>query len=192
MKIKFDAPGWEFKDGQFWLCLRIPTESRPMARNFSQTARTAFYDADIKLHRERRSLDANAYFWALCGKLAEVTRIPKNDIYKEYIKEIGGNFEILPVRLDAVERFIEAWGNAGLGYVCDRTGSSKLCGYENIICYYGSSTYDTAQMSRLIDLVVYDCQSQNIEVLPPQKLAAMMEDWTNAQTNKSAGNQQGG
>lgn len=191
MKIKFDKPGWEFKDGEFWLRLRIPTESRPMARNFAQTARTAFYDADVKLHRERRSLDANAYFWALCGKLAEVTRIPKNDIYKEYIKEIGGNFEILPIRLDAVDKFIEAWGNAGLGYVCDRTGSSKLKGYENIICYYGSSTYDTAQMSRLIDLVVYDCKSQDIETLPPQKLAAMLEDW-NAQKNKSTGDQQGG
>lgn len=192
MKIKFDASRWEFKDGQFWLCLRIPTESRPMARNFAQTARDAFYDADIKLHRERRSLDANAYFWALCGKLAEVTRIPKTDIYRQYIKEIGGNCEIYPVRLEAVERFIEVWGKAGLGYVCDRTGSSEYEGFENIICYYGSSTYDTAQMSRLIDLVVQDCIAQGIEVLPPHKLAAMMEEWTNAQTDKSTSNQQSG
>lgn len=191
MKIKFDASRWEFKDGQFWLCLRIPAESRPMARNFAQTARDAFYDADIKLHRERRSLDANAYFWALCGKLAEVTRIPKTDIYRQYIKEIGGNCETVCVVAKAVEKLRKGWEHNGLGWVTDEM-TSKIPGCRNVILYYGSSTYDTAQMSRLIDLVVYDCQSQNIEVLPPQKLAAMMEDWKNAQTDKGTGNQQGG
>lgn len=187
-QIKFDAWRWEFKDREFWLCLRIPLECRALARNFVQTASNALHVADLKLYRPKRSRDANAYFWALCGKLAAVTRIPKNDLYREYIKEIGGNFEILPIRLDAVDTFIETWGKIGLGYVCDRTGSSKLQGYENIICYYGSSTYDTAQMSRLIDLVVYDCQSQGIETLPPQKIAAMMEDW-DAQRNKKNKNQ---
>lgn len=42
---------------------------------------------------------------------------------------------------------------------------------------HGSSTYDTAQMSRLIDLIVQDCREQGIETLPPDKLAGMMEEW---------------
>lgn len=46
-----------------------------------------------------------------------------------------------------------------------------------IRAYYGSSTYNTKQMSRLIELIVQDCREQGIEPLPPEKLAGMMEEW---------------
>lgn len=45
------------------------------------------------------------------------------------------------------------------------------------ICYYGSSTYDTKQMARLIDLVVEDCKQQGIETLPPEELERMALEW---------------
>ena len=54
---------------------------------------------------------------------------------------------------------------------------SKLPGCTNVVLYYGSSTYDTAQMSRLIDMAVQACVEQGIETLPPEKLAGMMEEW---------------
>ena len=54
---------------------------------------------------------------------------------------------------------------------------SKLEGCTNVILYYGSSTYDTAQMARLIDLIVQDCRALGVETLPPYKLAAMVEEW---------------
>lgn len=54
----------------------------------------------LKLFRKKRSLDANAYFWVLCGKLAAKTRQNKSDIYRQLIKEIGDNFEIVPIRND--------------------------------------------------------------------------------------------
>ena len=55
---------------------------------------------------------------------------------------------------------------------------SKIPGWvPDVILYYGSSTYDTRQMSRLIDLVVEDCKDNGIETLPPEKLAAMVEKW---------------
>lgn len=45
------------------------------------------------------------------------------------------------------------------------------------MCYYGSSTYDTRQMSQLIDSLVQDCKALDIETMAPDKLAAMMEAW---------------
>ena len=63
---------------------------------------------------------------------------------------------------------------------------SKLPGCVNVILYYGSSACDTAQMSRLIDLIVQECRQQDIETLTPAELAAMMEGW-DAKTNKGAG-----
>ena len=43
--------------------------------------------------------------------------------------------------------------------------------------YYGSSTYDTRQMSQLIDNLVQDCKALDIETLTPEKLSLLMEEW---------------
>ena len=46
-----------------------------------------------------------------------------------------------------------------------------------MISYYGSSEYDTAQMSRLIELIIAECREQGIETKTPAELAALMEEW---------------
>lgn len=133
-------------------------------------------DVAVKKHREKRSLDANAYFWVLVDRLAEKTRISKTDIYRRYIREIGGNHEMVCVIDSAVEKLRNGWEHNGLGWQTD-TMPSRIPGCTNVILYYGSSTYNTRQMSHLIDMAVQDCQEQNIETLSPEKLAGMMEDW---------------
>ena len=134
------------------------------------------FTLEIKEKKQRRSLDANAYFWVLCNRLAEVTGIAKTDIYRSYITEIGGNSDIVCVQDKAVEAFRSAWESHGLGWCTEET-TSKLEGCTNIICYYGSSTYDTAQMSRLIELAVQDCKENGIETLTPNEIAAMTAAW---------------
>ena len=56
-------------------------------------------------------------------------------------------------------------------------GKSKLGGYRNLRAYYGSSTYDTRQMSVLIDNLVQDCKALDIETMTPDKLALLKEGW---------------
>lgn len=130
---------------------------------------------EIKKYRENRSLDANAYMWVLISKLEEKINISKDIIYKDAIKNIGV-YEVIPVKNEAVERFIEAWTKNGLGWVCETT-KSKLEGYTNILAYYGSSTYNTAEMSRLIDFVVQECKQLNIETMTPEQLNILKEEW---------------
>lgn len=137
------------------------------------------YDLTIKPHRERRSLDANAYFWVLLDRLAEAIRIPKTDIYRRYIKEIGGNSETVCVVEKAADKLCEGWAHNGIGWQTDRL-PSKLKGCVNVILYYGSSTYDSRQMSRLIDMVVADCKGQGIETLTPDELGRLKDRWGNA------------
>lgn len=134
-------------------------------------------DLAISKHRERRSLDANAYAWALMDRLAEKTGVSKEEIYRESVKNIGGNAYIYPIRKDAVEAYIRHWEKGGLGWIAQSLGESKLEGYVNVISYYGSSEYDTAQMSRLIDLLIAECREQGIETKTPAELAALMEEW---------------
>lgn len=130
---------------------------------------------EIKKHKNRRSLDANAYMWVLISKIEEKMNISKDVIYKDAIRNIGV-YEVIPVKNEAVDRFIEAWTKNGLGWVCETT-KSKLEGYTNVLAYYGSSTYDTAEMSRLIDSIVQECKQLDIEVMPKAELDSLIESW---------------
>lgn len=131
---------------------------------------------EVKLWRAKRSLDANAYFFVLADKLAEKLGTSKIEVYRECIKNIGGNSTVVCVKNSAVERLCSSWQANGLGW-CYETTQSKIEGCTNVILYYGSSTYDTAQMSRLIDNVVQECKEQGIETMPPQELERLVQMW---------------
>ena len=132
-------------------------------------------DYVLTIANDKRSNDANSYYWTLIGKLAEKIGIPPKDIYRTHIKDVGGNYEVVPIRDDAVETWIKNWQGKGIGWVSESIGQSKLRGYTNVICFYGSSTYDTKQMSRLIDLCIQDCKAQGIETMTPNQLAALIQ-----------------
>jgi hypothetical protein len=133
---------------------------------------------EVKPYRQRRSLDANAYFWVLCDKLAEQLHKSKTDIYREYIKDIGGVSETVCVKDQAVKRLCEGWSKNGIGWQTE-TFESKIEGCTNVILYYGSSTFSTAQMSALLDLIIQDCHEQGIVTETPNQIAEMMSRWGN-------------
>jgi hypothetical protein len=134
-------------------------------------------DIEIKKHREKRSLDANAYMWVLLEKLQKKLNVSKNDIYKDLIQHIG-SYEVIPIKNEAVEKFRASWSRNGLGWITEET-PSKLEGFTNIITYYGSSSYDSKEMSRLIELVVQECEQLGIETKTDEELKALLESWGN-------------
>lgn len=133
-------------------------------------------DIKINKHKKKRSLDANAYAWVLMDKLAEKLHRAKTDIYKDYVKDIGGNSDVFCCMNKAVDKFRQNWEEKGIGWPTE-TEPSKHDGCTNVRVYYGSSTYDTAQMSRLIELIVNDCIDQGIDVRTPEEIAHMMTLW---------------
>lgn len=54
---------------------------------------------------------------------------------------------------------------------------STLDGCKKVFAYYGSSTYDTKEMSRLIDSVIQDCAALQIETIPPSELDMLLKEW---------------
>lgn len=175
MKLLFDKAQWMMSADGAYLMLR--TAGRDATKFCDEMKEGKVYEADLKEHRNRRSLDANSYFWVLCGKLASKMNLPKEEVYRHFVKDIGDNYEILPIRNDAVDKWIANWQQKGIGWVCDILGESKLDGYTNVITYYGSSTYDSLQMSKLINLIQEECKHQGIEVLTPAELALLMDGW---------------
>lgn len=125
---------------------------------------------------KKRSLDANAYCWVLIGKIAEKTKARVEDVYRAAIKEIGGNYDVVCVQNVAVEQLCNGWARNGLGWQTD-TMPSKIEGCTNVILYYGSSTYDTAQMHRLIEIILQDCTALGIEVKSSEEIDSLLNSW---------------
>lgn len=94
---------------------------------------------ELREVKKRRSLDSNAYAWTLLGKLQEKLHIPKEEIYRDLIKNIG-SYEVIPIKNEAVEKFTKAWSEHGIGWITETT-KSKLEGFTNVLAYYGSSSY---------------------------------------------------
>lgn len=133
-------------------------------------------DLTVKRFRQRRSLDANAYAWVLIDKIAERMKLPKEAVYRDHIRALGGVSETVCVQDRAVDRLIQAWGKNGLGWQTE-TFPSKIAGCTNVTLYYGSSTYDTAQMSGLIDALVQSCKAIGIETMPQEQLDSLMRSY---------------
>lgn len=125
----------------------------------------------------RRSTNANNYYWQLVNKLSSKTCQLEQDIYMKHIIEVPDNSELLPIKDSSLERFKTNWESKGKGWLSEVIGKSKLEGYTNIKVYYGSSTYDTQQMSKLIDLLITDCEKQGIETITPSEKEKLMERW---------------
>jgi hypothetical protein len=134
---------------------------------------------EIKEKSKKRSLNANSYCWVLLDKLSEVMRIPDTEIYRNAIKEIGGVSYFIEIDTRAVKDYIRHWSSNGTGWICEIVDSGKKEGHTLIECFYGSSTYDTKQMARLIDNIVQDCKAIGIETATPQEIQALMNDWRN-------------
>ena len=177
--IKFEKAIVITHEGKDYMMLELTDDydENIKARKFAMEMKLRTHIAELKIFREKRSLTANAYAWLLMGKLAAAMNITRTEVYWKYIREVGDNFEIYSVRDEAVDKTIEAWQSIGLGWLCDNLGADVTPGRQNIILYFGSSSYDSKQMANLIELIVADCREQGIETLPPEELERMRQEW---------------
>ena len=129
----------------------------------------------IKKYSKKRTLSQNAYLWVLLDEIGKKVGRSKEDVYKTYIKDYGV-FEILPIKNEAVKSFIRKWGKNGLGWFCEDLGESKLQGFTKLIAYYGSSTYTSDEMKRLIDAVVYDAKELGINTMTLSEIMLLAND----------------
>lgn len=124
---------------------------------------------EIRKASKKRSRDANAMCWAMCSDIGNALRppLPKEEVYRKAIREVG-EYEPLPIKAEAVETFQNRWASKGTGWFAEVIDDSKLQGYKLVFAYYGSSTYDTTTMSRLIDYLVEDAREMGL-VIPASK-----------------------
>ncbi len=163
-----------------WLMLKPVREDMGKAMAFVRNIKQKIYEAILKEHRKKRSLDANAKMWALINDMSEVLHLPPEEIYQGYIPDVGGNYRIVPVKPEEIPDWDKEWCRGHIGRMVDDMGpcrSEDLKGYHNLKLYRGSSEYDTAQFSRLLELVIQDCRQLGIETLSEREKSLLLEEW---------------
>lgn len=138
----------------------------------------------VKLWRDKRSLDANSYYWVLLSRLAEAVGISKPRAHNLMLRKYGQNlvidsqiaFLVIPDTEEAEETALEAESFHIRPTSQVKQGKDGKA-YRTYTVLAGSSTYDTKEMSELINGLVAECKEQGIETLPPEELARMMSEY---------------
>lgn len=172
---KINSIGMEYGTGKTILYLEI-NEPQTAMQGYSDLKDCEKLSFKISKYREKRSLNANNYAWQLITRLAENQGITKEEVYKNNIKEIGVCRQV-EIDEKAVDTLIHSWGLHGLGWVAEKLDYGEHDGFILVNLYYGSSTYNTKQMSRLIDNIVQDCQAAGIETKTPEEIERLKSLW---------------
>lgn len=133
---------------------------------------------ELKKHREKRSLDANAYFWKLLQELCGLVEIDTIEDYKRRIKELG-IFRQFKIEKHNIKTFEKMWTAQGIAWFCEIADTTYIgdTEFKIINAYYGSSSYNSKQMARLIDGVVQDCKAYGIETKPQNEIDSLLKEW---------------
>ena len=123
---------------------------------------------EAKRYKKKRSLTANDYFWQLADKMAKKLKSDKWTMYLLQLSKYGVfvDMRIIPQavkELDKTFRYVE---------LLHETEE-----YTYVRAYYGSSTYDTEEMSNLIDGTVEDAKVLGIETMTPDDLERLVAVW---------------
>lgn len=127
---------------------------------------------EIKQFREGRSKDANALLWACIGEIAVALRTDKWSVYLLMLKRYG-QYTYICVPPQAVDMVKRQWREV------EEIGDIKINGRDAIqlLCYYGSSTYNTQQFSVLLDGVISEMKEIGLETPTSEDMRRSLEEW---------------
>lgn len=125
---------------------------------------------EVKEYHKKRSLNANAYAWTLIGKIADVLRNSKDEIYLEMLKKYGQS-EIVSVLSDI--------NVTGYFKYFEEIATVKLQGknFTHYKVFKGTSEYNTAEMAVFIDGVISEADELGIDTLPPDEVEKIKSLW---------------
>lgn len=156
-----------------WLKLRTGDRLTRFLNSFKEG------DYDIVPHKEKRSNNANAYAWALIGQIASKMHVSPEEVYIHCIENIGGKTTVVSVADFAVADFKNAFIHGHIGRKVDIIGEHD--GMKDLLVTYGSSDYNVAQMSELLESVISECDVLGIEHRPRDYIDQLVSEWEKSQ-----------
>lgn len=130
------------------------------------------YDVKIEKHRNKRSLDANAYSWVLQNEIANALRLSKEEVHFEMLKNYGQR-DFISTLADV--NIADYYNYYELKNTYEKDGKK----FKSYIIYRGTHTYNSKEMSIFIDGVVQEARNLGIETLKDKEIKALIEKMEN-------------
>lgn len=115
---------------------------------------------------DKRSLRANRFFWACVGDIANAMHEDKDRIYKDLLRHYG-QFDMIQIPKDSLRLLKAQWRDVEVvGDLGDRI---------DVLCYYGSHTYNRKEFARLLDGMKDMMRDAGLEPPPDEEMKAVLE-----------------
>jgi hypothetical protein len=182
LKSTVTAARLQYTDDSTELVLTLQADRKTAQKGIQELrevlANGKLLQAEIVQQKKKRSLDANAYFHVLVGKLAQALNISEDEAKVNLVLDYGAvmtdeeggkvGFKLpASVNVNSIYKYAK-WFDTRV-----EDGKEFNC----YIVYEHTRNYDAKQMARLIDGAVYECQNLGIETLPPGELESLKKSW---------------
>lgn len=113
---------------------------------------------EIKKFKEKRSDEANRKFWACISELADALELDNWDCYLKELKKYG-KYDSIFCKKEAYAELTKVWRETEI--VGERKGADG--DYYEVLCFYGTSTYNTKEFARLLNGVIEDMKDMGLD-----------------------------
>ena len=138
-----------------------------------------------KKWRQKRSLDANSYYWRLLTKLAKKVNTSNSEMHNQlladygYPEMVGGMLVRTPIPdTEEAEKMVAQSSTYHLKPTTQIVVGKDKVAYRTYIMMRGSSSYNTEEMSRLIEGLIYECKSAKMtdsDIATPEEKRILKE-----------------
>lgn len=129
---------------------------------------------EIKKYKEKRSNNANSLMWHCLDQIAKAMIPPQDkwDVYLMMLKRYG-KFTYICVKPNVVDAMKKQWRESEvIGHV-DINGQDSV----QMLCYFGSHTYDTKEFSVLLDGIISEMAEMGLKTPREEELERALERW---------------
>ena len=130
------------------------------------------YDVKINKHREKRSLNANAYLWKLVTEIGNILNKSKEEVYLQMLIDYGQSEMVSILSEIDVKGYFKYYKLAGTSILNGKE-------FNHYKIYKGSSEYDTKEMSILLEGVVQEAKNLGIKTKEDYEIEKLIEEWDN-------------
>lgn len=124
----------------------------------------------IEEYKEKRSLNSNSYCWVLIGKIADILRTSKDEIYLIMLKKYGQSELVSVLSNINIEGYFKYYEVVGTSMLNNKE-------FTHYKVFKGSSKYDTREMSILIDGIVQEAKELGIETKSQEEIESLLNNW---------------
>ena len=157
----------DFSTGKFRLTFTVD-------RNIADEVNDLQGDLRVKAvrWRDNRSKDANALLWHCIGQIAAELGADKWEVYLKLLRRYG-RYTYICVKPDAVDAMKAQWRE------CEVVGDIDIHGQKavQLLCYFGSSTYDTKEFSVLLDGTISEMREMGLPQPTTGDMKRALEAW---------------